>query len=69
LLQGRNHALPLYELVGASGEDHARVFEVACRVDELGVCAQGSATSRRAAEQAAAERVLLDVQRKFDDQI
>ncbi|MEP7044383.1 MAG: ribonuclease III [Dokdonella sp.] len=66
LLQGHNRALPLYELVAASGEDHARVFEVACRVDELDIAARGSGTSRRAAEQAAAERVLVDVQRKLD---
>jgi ribonuclease-3 len=68
LLQGRNLPLPVYELVAASGEDHARVFEVACRVDELGISASGSGTSRRAAEQAAAERVLLEVQRTLNDE-
>lgn len=61
-LQGRNLALPAYELVACTGEEHARVFEVSCRVESLGVEAHGSASSRRAAEQIAAERVLAQAQ-------
>lgn len=58
LLQGRNLPLPAYELVGASGEDHARVFEVACSIESLGIRAHGHGSSRRMAEQVAAEQVL-----------
>jgi ribonuclease-3 len=65
-LQARNLALPVYELVGSSGEEHARIFDVACRVDELCAVATGSASSRRAAEQIAAEIVLADVQGRAD---
>lgn len=67
LLQGRNLPLPAYDLVGSTGEDHARMFEVTCRVVDLGVNANGSGSSRRIAEQAAAERVLADLKVKFDD--
>jgi ribonuclease-3 len=66
LLQARNLALPAYDLVGSTGEDHARMFEVTCRVEELDVSANGSGSSRRIAEQAAAERVLADLKVKFD---
>lgn len=66
LMQGRNLPVPAYELVGTTGEDHARVFEVTCRVVDLGVNANGSGSSRRIAEQAAAERVLADLKVKFD---
>lgn len=58
LLQGRNLPLPVYELTGASGEDHARVFEVSCSIESLGISAQGHGSSRRTAEQVAAEQVL-----------
>jgi ribonuclease-3 len=58
LLQGRNLPLPAYELVGASGEDHARVFEVTCSIESLRISARGHGSSRRAAEQLAAEQVL-----------
>lgn len=61
-LQARNLPLPAYVLVGSSGEEHARVFDVTCRVDSLDVAAEGSGSSRRAAEQIAAERVLERLQ-------
>ncbi len=54
ILQGRGHALPTYELVRSSGADHAKIFEVACSVDALGIRGEGQGSSRRAAEQAAA---------------
>lgn len=62
LLQSRSLALPAYDLVGSSGEDHARIFEVTCRIEALGIEATASASNRRAAEQTAAERVLTAVQ-------
>jgi ribonuclease III len=58
-LQARGHGLPMYDLLASHGEDHARIFEVACVLTEperLEVHAEGS--SRRGAEQAAAEQVL-----------
>jgi ribonuclease-3 len=55
-LQGRNLPLPAYELVAATGEDHARIFEVSCRIESLSISTVGSASSRRAAEQIAADQ-------------
>lgn len=61
-LQSRGEALPSYELVATSGADHARVFDVECRVDSRGLRAEGRGSSRRAAEQAAAAAVLMQLQ-------
>ena len=60
LLQAHAIGLPNYQLVSSSGDDHAKVFEVSCTVESLGLSDRGSGLSRRAAEQAAAERVLAD---------
>jgi ribonuclease-3 len=58
-LQGRGLPLPHYELKDCHGEDHARTFDVSCAIDEpMAVTADGSGSSRRAAEQAAADVVL-----------
>lgn len=57
-LQGRRLPLPRYVVVTVGGEAHRQVFRVECRVDELGLSAVGEGTSRRAAEQQAAEAVL-----------
>jgi ribonuclease-3 len=65
LLQARNLPLPVYELVAVGGEDHARVFDVACHVAEFSITTGGSGTSRRTAEQAAAELALAQVQARL----
>jgi ribonuclease-3 len=57
-LQAHALPLPLYELIDSRGEDHARIFEVTCKLDELRICANGSGSNRRAAEQIAAEQAL-----------
>ncbi|HVT31229.1 MAG TPA: ribonuclease III [Rhodanobacteraceae bacterium] len=57
-LQARALALPSYELVASHGDDHAKTFDVECRIDALGIRAHGSGSTRRGAEQAAAERAL-----------
>ena len=54
-LQSRKHGLPRYELVATSGQAHAQTFRVSCRVAVLGVATEGSGTSRKTAEQAAAQ--------------
>ena len=61
LLQGRGLALPRYSVQKTEGEAHDQTFIVECRVDDLGVVASGKGTSRRAAEQAAAEGVLVQL--------
>jgi ribonuclease III len=60
-LQGKRLALPHYAVVAVEGEAHQQNFRVECRVDELQVTGVGEGTSRRAAEQQAAERVLAQL--------
>ena len=57
-LQGRRRRLPQYRVTATRGAAHDQTFEVACVVEELGLAASGSGTSRRAAEQQAAENML-----------
>lgn len=57
-LQGRQHPLPEYRLVGAEGEEHDRTFRVACLLPHSGLEAEGAGGSRRQAEQNAAAAAL-----------
>lgn len=62
LLQARGFALPLYQVERVDGEPHAQTFSVTCEVPALGRRARGSGSSRRRAEQEAAERVLQEIE-------
>jgi ribonuclease-3 len=57
-LQSRKVAPPDYSLIGTVGADHAKTFEVICRVPTLELEVAGTGTSRRRAEQAAATHLL-----------
>jgi ribonuclease-3 len=57
-LQGRQHPLPVYTLLEESGDDHDKRFRVGCTLSEPNITTEGSGTSRRAAEQAAADAAL-----------
>jgi len=63
MLQGRRHALPRYGLRAVRGEAHAQEFEVECRIEELGIVTLGGGSSRRAAEQEAAQRAIEALER------
>jgi len=54
-LQARRIAVPDYGVVSIAGEAHAQTFTVECRIGALGVATRGEGSSRRAAEQAAAD--------------
>jgi len=62
LLQGRRQRLPQYRVVGTRGAAHRQTFEVECIVEAAGAGegrrATGSGSSRRIAEQQAAEHML-----------
>ncbi|GAB3302474.1 ribonuclease III [Luteimonas notoginsengisoli] len=62
-LQARQRALPAYDLISESGDDHAKVFRVACTLVEPALTAEGEGGSRRAAEQAAADAILVQLER------
>ncbi len=61
-LQGRKKALPNYELLNVSGEDHAQQFEVRCSISGGRIVASGRGSSRRKAEQQAAALVLAELE-------
>ncbi len=62
-LQGRKCALPTYTMITVAGEAHAQQFQVECVVDAFNVRTRGTGTSRRAAEQAAAELALAELKK------
>ncbi len=57
-LQSRRMPLPEYNVVSVHGEAHAQTFTVECQVRGLEQSAHGTGSSRRKAEQVAAERAL-----------
>ncbi len=59
-LQGRGFARPVYTVLEVSGEPHAQHFRVRCDVAELGLAAEADGSSRRRAEQEAAQGILDD---------
>ncbi len=62
LTQQRRHALPQYRVLGSSGPEHSRIFEVAVSIEgkEMG---RGSGSSKKAAEQEAAKQALDGIAR------
>ncbi|WP_114418469.1 ribonuclease III [Marinospirillum perlucidum] len=57
-LQSRQYALPRYEVVQVEGEAHSQLFTVECVIDQLDYRPLGIGSSRRHAEQQAAEKTL-----------
>lgn len=64
LLQGRKLQVPRYTVVSTMGAAHKQTFDVVCEIPELGLTEHGSGGSRRAAEQAAADRLLAQLKAK-----
>ena len=62
LLQARGLPLPRYSIESVQGELHAQLFRVTCEVEPMAARAEGEGSSRRRAEQAAAARVLEQIQ-------
>ena len=54
-LQGRRLPVPAYRIVTVEGEAHAQTFTAECAIVPLAIATLGQGTSRRVAEQAAAE--------------
>ena len=57
-LQGRQLPLPVYRLVKVSEQDHEQHFTCSCQISKPPLSGEGSGSSRRRAEQAAAGEVL-----------
>ncbi|MFN3986544.1 MAG: ribonuclease III [Rhodocyclaceae bacterium] len=63
-LQGRKLALPSYVLADVRGEAHAQEFEVECVIERFGLRTRGTGSSRRGAEQQAAEFALVELRKR-----
>lgn len=61
-VQARQYERPAYTLVKAWGQDHERMFVVSCTLVQPPLAAQAEGASLRAAEQAAAELVLAQLE-------
>jgi len=57
-LQALKRPLPEYQVLQVTGSDHTQCFEVRCTLADGAEAAQGEGTSRRRAEQQAAEQML-----------
>ena len=57
-LQAKKIALPDYNVVLIEGEAHAQTFKIACIIEKLNINVAGEGTSRRNAEQQAAQLAL-----------
>lgn len=60
-LQARSLGLPVYSVDAVSGSDHNQLFAVSCSVESMQKVAAGRGSSRRRAEQAAADAMLVEL--------
>ena len=58
LLQGKRKPLPSYVVIKVKGEAHNQEFTVQCEIEGVDATVIGVGSSRRKAEQAAAEKAL-----------
>ncbi len=65
LMQAKHMPLPHYTVVEVSGEEHDLHFEVKLELENLGLHFLGRGSSRRHAEQEAAEKALEQLQEKM----
>ncbi|MES2212158.1 MAG: ribonuclease III [Pseudomonadota bacterium] len=61
-VQARQKSLPVYSLIGVTGPGHQQMFKVSCHVATIQT--EGVASSRRIAEQIAAEAALEQLKRE-----
>ena len=64
-LQSRKIAVPEYTVVHTSGEAHAQKFVVECFIQKHNIRTSGEGTSRRLAEQVAAQLALLEFKKIY----
>lgn len=57
-LQARQQDLPLYAVEKTTGKSHAQLFTISCRIVDPDLQASGTGTSRKKAEQEAAQKML-----------
>lgn len=60
-LQGKRLPLPHYDVIDIQGEAHCQTFKVECHINNLNKTFIGVGSSRRKAEQAAAQQILQEL--------
>jgi ribonuclease III len=65
-LQGRKIPLPTYSVVDMTGEAHEQSFQVECVIPSLKISSRGTGTSRRNAEQQAAQAAYQQLPQHHD---
>ncbi len=65
ILQSKSLHLPMYDVTSKSGADHNKTFEVRCLISDLNISTFGIGNSRKAAETAAAQKIVDVVKRKL----
>jgi len=65
VLQSRRISLPVYRVLATRGAAHDQQFEVACEIAAFQISAVALGSSRRAAEQVAAEQALQQLKRSI----
>jgi len=63
LLQAKKIPLPDYNVISIEGEAHCQYFKVSCTIPKLGVTIEGEGSSRKIAEQGAAEEMLKNLKK------
>lgn len=58
-LQKQKHDIPTYDIIDVKGEPHCQHFVVECRIQNSAIAYRGEGSSRRNAEQQAAEHALM----------
>lgn len=66
LLQSQKLTLPVYQLLSESGDAYERIFNIACIIVEPSVSVHAKGSSKRMAEQAAAEKALSVLNKKLN---
>jgi len=66
LLQAKKIPLPEYNIVSIDGEAHNQHFKVSCSIPKLGLSIEGEGTSRKVAEQSAAEESIKKLKKNTD---
>jgi ribonuclease-3 len=57
-LQARKMHLPRYQVEQTSGKSHNQIFTVSCNITDLELQSKGKGSSRKKAEQQAAQKIL-----------
>ncbi|MGE4596970.1 MAG: ribonuclease III [Methylophilaceae bacterium] len=66
-LQSKKIALPSYEIISIEGEAHSQFFKVNCLISEFKLISEGEGTSRKVAEQMAAQVAMKMLKKNSND--